>query len=262
MGIYNDTVTLDFDTDKFGADINLPSSMAFQLIAQKQMVQDWQIEDINNQKPKTFYYKNPVLESVESCNVQVQYIKNLIISKSYVNMNVVNIQYTAANTANSIASFIGHTNRLSGLSDSSQHNTSPDFNTALSVGKQVINIANITDDISDKTPILGNFTSLYIKNDIDTIYPTIVTSNITIQNSIADNVIYLTDDQIDVINGTLLDLKELLDTRREHDIKFYNDSCNVVSQYHRTRRHSQVDDFDKDILNLIATDELKSRLNL
>lgn len=261
MGIYNNKITLDFDTSRFGEDINLSTNMKFYLTAQKSMVKDWQLEDMNNDKEDSFYYQNPVLASIESCNTEINSIHSLCHINAFVNPNVMNILSNTATTSNSITKFIRHTNRLSGLSSTNSSNV-PTLNSALNIGKQVLVIANKSDDINDQTPILGNFTSLYVKDDITSTLPAIITANNTITNSIANGVIYLTDEQVNTITDNILILKNLIDERREHDVKFYNDSCNLVSQYHTTMKHSSVDDIDKNVLKLIATNELKSRLGI
>jgi hypothetical protein len=59
----------------------------------------------------------------------------------------------------------------------------PDLSSGLTIGRQILQIVNKSDGVQNNTPILGNFTSLYIANTISESANTIRNDYIVLANS-------------------------------------------------------------------------------
>jgi len=60
----------------------------------------------------------------------------------------------------------------------------PHYETATQTGKALISLIYQTDGISNNAPIMGNFTSLFVANDLIVIYNTMSTYANIVNNSV------------------------------------------------------------------------------
>jgi len=162
----------NFDSTKFGTGINLTDGQKLTLNYPSPLY-TWQAFDLSGSSVGN-YFQNPHTANLAIMTVLANSIMvyantaNANVSFSdTVSQNVANLLYESANTLyNEISNFYLHTNRISGVTESTNKLTTPDYSTAMSVGRQVLSITNQVDGIQNNAPILGNFTSLAIGQDI------------------------------------------------------------------------------------------------
>ena len=95
----------------------------------------------------------------------------------------------------------------------------------MSIGRQVLTITNQIDGIQNNSPLLGNFTSLAIGNDISNTI-TLLTSDLqTLNNSISlvsgNLVSNITSSSMNTIVADVQAAYTLLNGRRTSDVNFY-----------------------------------------
>ena len=167
MSVYN-RLGFNFDTAMFnGADTLTPGVLNF-LGNTSINLSQWQENDLANAQVNG-YYQNPHNDKLGALAVFVTGI-SLLSNTANCTFDDLDTANTMANTAvsaqSSLLNFTYHTNNLSGVTRSSNTAMYPDLNTAVSIGRQILNITNKTDAVQNNIPILGNFTSLYVANDI------------------------------------------------------------------------------------------------
>jgi hypothetical protein len=74
------------------------------------------------------------------------------------------VSNSAVITMSEIDKFFAHTDRLSGVKASGS--ADPDYEKAIRVGTNISQLVNAADGIDDFSPILGSFTSLFIRDDV------------------------------------------------------------------------------------------------
>lgn len=74
------------------------------------------------------------------------------------------VSNSAVVTMSEIDKFFAHTDRLSGVKASAS--ADPDYEKAIRVGTNISQLVNAADGIDDFSPILGSFTSLFIKDEV------------------------------------------------------------------------------------------------
>jgi hypothetical protein len=74
------------------------------------------------------------------------------------------VSNSAVVTISEIDKFFSHTDRISGVKSSTS--SDPDYERGIRVGTNIAQIVNAADGIDDFSPILGSFTSLFIKDDV------------------------------------------------------------------------------------------------
>ena len=173
--------------------------------------------------------------------------------------------------------FLAHTNRISGVTsitvsaDQGVANL-PHYDTAVQTGKAMVSLIYQTDGVSNNAPIMGNFTSLFVANDLTTIYNTMSTYATTINNSITisgsgsemDPFIRTSNLSYGVVNAiatTANSANSIFYERRIHDEQFYKNSIDILSDYKKVRgigNSGQAENYL--IQNYIGSNKLLSRL--
>jgi hypothetical protein len=253
----------NFDTTKYnGADV-LPANVQNYLANTSLNLSDWQTNDLANTTVGG-YYQNPhqsVLGTITiSLNSLLANCTNVTFTYASDRANV--LSSSISNTQNSIITFTSHTNNLSGLTLSSNSAVYPDLNTALAVGRQILNITNKTDSIQNNTPILGNFTSLYIGSDLNTYNNYLKNDVITLNSTISSNVSSISQNSINVIISHVQTLQTLLDTRYNSDISFYQNSLSISKDYQSVSQFSNLGSTQNSLISLIGTSKLKTNLGI
>ena len=261
MSVY-DRLGYNFDTTQFnGADVLTPGVL--NLLGNTSIgLSQWQINDIANNAVGG-YYQNPYNDDLGVLSVFLAGIKVYANTESYgyTNPDVANTMGIVAESAEaSLINFTNHTNNISGVTRTTNGTLYPDLNMALSIGRQMLNITNKSDAIQNNTPILGNFTSLYIANTLTYYTNTIVNDYITIQNSISGANSNLSSATMNTIIFDIESFQTLIDTRKNADISFYQNSYAVLNDYQTTSQFSNIGATQNSLITIIGTDKLKTDL--
>lgn len=266
MSIYS-RLGFNFNTSNFGGDDQLTTGAQNFLNNSNIRLNQWQIDDIANNSVNG-YYQNPyttqlnaltvVLDDfITSCNTE----STTFTEAADVANNVV-LYAAAAKT--SISSFISHTNNLSGVTTTSDASLYPDINAAFSVGRQVLTLTSKAEGVQNNTPILGNFTSLYIANDVTQVSTTVTNDYDiligTFYEQDGNNFTDISSSDLSLIAADIQSVSTLLDGRRSADVTFYQNSLAVVSDYQKISTFSHVGETQNSILKIVGTDKLKTDL--
>ena len=265
MGVFN-RLGYTFDSDKFGDGNSFTAGQA-QLLNSAPSIKAWQADDLIN-VAVTGYYQNP-----HSANLA---ILTTLVNGLSANSNTSSITFTNADwSANNlranantllteITSFTDHTNRISGVTQSSNVASLPDYQTAMTIGRQVLSITNQIDGVQNNTPLLGNFTSLAIGSDIaNTI--TILTSDLATLNAsitVANSTSTISSATMNTIVADVQAAYNLLNARRVGDTNFYLNSLYLVNDYNKINQFNVLGVNSKYLINTlnIGTDKLKNNL--
>lgn len=237
------------------------------------LLNDWQFKDMADSNVGG-YYQNPISANLFS----VWATCNSIISITDAAQTNANVILVAANTVAKInaPAFKRHTDRMSGVEPVDTTTTTlPHLDTALGIGKMVMYIVSQSDGVMNNAPLVGAFTSLQTNNDLVTYYSTIMSYPSTIQNSLVytsvtdpitgntSNTIScnLSPSQISTMTSQLSSIGSLMDTRRNGDVSFYNNSKAVVDDYNTVRQFSDMGQTQTSLIKSVGTPKLLSRLN-
>lgn len=235
-----------FDSTKFGDGINLTDGQKLTLNYPSPLY-TWQASDLAGSSVGN-YFKNP-------------HSANLTLMTTYTNQlltysNTIAVTYntapTEANTLNALAntllieitSFTDHTNRMSGVTESSNKLTTPDYQIAMSVGRQVLSITNQVDGVQNNAPILGNFTSLAIVSDVSNSVIQLVSSAATLNASLivvgGNTFSNISQASMNTIIANVQTAYNLLNSRRVGDTTFYTNSLALVQDYQTVSQFSNL----------------------
>lgn len=166
--------------------------------------------------------------------------------------------------------FMLHTDRISGVtSPNASTATLPHYNTAIGIGKVVMQITYQSDGVQNNAPMMGNFTSLLAKDTLNTDYqtisgyPALITSSVYSDGDLIP--LYttsLTPSQVTTITNNLQAINDLMYSRRTGDVKFYNNCQNIASDYNTLKQFSAPGMTESYLLqNFNGSPKLLSRLN-
>lgn len=267
MGSIYGRLGFNFDTTKFNGADTLSNGAKNYLSNTSIDLKQWQIDDIAN-TTATGYYQNPHTTVLSNLTTVLNKIvtdsntSSIIFEFAAPEANILNS--TATTTLTSISNFLAHTNRISGVVNTTDASLYPDLNSGLAIGRQILNITNKSDSVQNNTPIMGNFTSLYIGPDLDTIYININNDYSTLNTSIymvdGNNTSNITNSQMNVIISDVQYLQTLIDTRRTQDTTFYQNSLTVLDDYFTVLSFSNVGSTQNSLIQLIGTEKLKTSL--
>ena len=264
--IYN-RLGYNFDTTKFGDDVDLTPSANNFLNNSSINLSQWQVDDIAT-STATGYYQNPYTSVLNNITI--------VLTGMAANCNTSSITFNSAptqantlyssviNALTAVSDFTTHTNYISGIERSANTVLYPDLNTALSIGRQVLSLTNKADQTQNNVPVLGNFTSLYIRDDVDSRSNAIIIDSRTLGNSlyVEDGNTY-SNISVSSINTIITDvnsLQTLLATRRNGDINFYQNSLAIIRDYQTVLTFSSVGATQNSLLQIVGTTKLKTDL--
>ena len=169
------------------------------------LLTDWQKQDLANNVVGG-YLKNPVANVIGYIRDASNSISNLIKANPGTNTNIVtgstsqisdlfvSISTNTSNIgANTGGNFLAHTNRISGVINVAQSVAQtgngelgqlPHYDTALAIGQVVMYLVYQTDNIQNNAPIMGNFTSILIENELENYNANVQSFYAQINNSI------------------------------------------------------------------------------
>lgn len=284
----------DFDSNKFGEAANLSNATLRFLEENPVELTTWQsIEIANGNFIRTDYYKNPTINVTNdlwsNLNTFNQSINLIYDFDANANPNCVLIAPITNELANNqIYYFQRHTNNISGVSVSTPtFNEStgtnldyPDYDKATSLGQELLLVLNRTDDLANSIPLLGNFRSLFLVDDIGDISISIGSVIATVNNSIRVeeienpntdpgapetinvNLSNLTSGQIDTIFSYANTANNLIYKSRSDDWFFYRTSVQILDDYRKVERLTRIGNTQRYLIeNLIGTDEYNEKLS-
>lgn len=257
----------NFNTSNFHGDDQLTTGAQNYLKNSNIRLNQWQINDIATNSVNG-YYQNPYTSQLNALTIVLNnFIANCNTSVvTFTNApDVANSVVTYASAAiSSIGSFITHTNNLSGVTNSSNTAQYPDLNSGLAIGRQVLTLTAQADGVQNNTPVLGNFTSLYIANDVTQISTTVTNDYNILSASFyisgGNTATDISNTQLSLIASDIQSISTLLDGRRNADVSFYQNSLAVVSDYAKISTFSNVGATQNSILNIVGTNKLLTDL--
>jgi len=236
----------NFDSAKFGANNELTDGQKLTLNYPNPLY-TWQSSDLAGSSVGN-YFQNP-----HSANLTLMATyTNQLLTYSNTQSVTYNSAPTEANTlyalANNllieISSFTDHTNRISGVTESTNKLTIPDYQIAMSIGRQVLQICNQVDGVQNNAPILGNFTSLAVVQDVSNSVIQLASSAATLNASltIVDGNTYSSISQasMNTIIASAQTAFDLLNSRRVGDTTFYTNSIAVIQDYNTILQFSNL----------------------
>lgn len=261
---------LQFNFTPANSDILLLSTDAqAHLNSMPRFMKDWQITDIANSDIGD-YFKNPV------ANVHASLVANTTIIYTLANTDPANtwtqsnLAQDLANTANNflieLASFISHTNNVSGVNSvdagGDAVNDFPYYETASGVGRFLVYITHESDGVLNSSPIIGSMTSLLVNEELQGNSTVIANDLQTINASLSGGIYTLSGSAINTIISHIQTANNYIGTRKNHDITFYRNSRAVLSDYSAVNKFSNMGETNtKLVKEYVGTDKIVTRLN-
>lgn len=263
MGILYNSLQLNFDTSKFGDALDPMGDLKIRIDENYPLIQKWQYDAIaNNQTSSSLYFKNPVVNVVNSIISTVSSANTFLQTYGI----LANANVTIAGLVNTANSFLVHTQRVSGVS-TSPNTLQPDFFTAKGYGEIAFSLVSKFEGISNNSPILGSMTSLFIEGDLLTYSNKLSADVLELKNSIvAVGFPYtyqsnLSSIRITQILDTMNAANTLMYDRYTNDIQYFGRLLNLANNYDQMIKYSSFGDLDAHLIsNYIGTDKLKNNL--
>lgn len=266
-----DRLTSNFDSTKFGTDKNLSNRARNFLNTSPINIATWAKNDLaNGSINRTDYFQNPVLSIISSITSNINSIISVCVNDptNTFSLSVPETQ-NLANSSNTLISelleFSKHTNRISGASSPSANIGSegegilkPDFASCISVGSIILMLTANTDGVSDTTPILNNFTSLYIETELQANNSVIGTIK-TILTETDTNT--LTPVQLQDFRDKVNTTYNLIHSRRTSDENFFQTSQQIADDFQFLNSLQNTGSTERNLINSkIGTTRLKNNL--
>ena len=267
MGVFN-RLGYNFDSTKFGSGDAFTAGQAY-LLNSVSPLKAWQADDLIN-AAATGYFQNPhtanlvILTTLASAFLPLSNTAN--VTFTFASSSANSCYLAANNVLIEIPSFTDHTNRISGVSATTNGNLLPDYQIAMSVGRQVLSITNQIDGVQNNAPLLGNFTSLAIGSDIANTIILLTKDLATLNSSItlvgSSLVSSITSSSMNTIVSDVQSAYTLLNGRRTSDVNFYLNSLSLVNDYNKVSQFTRVGVNSNYLINTlnIGTDKLKTNL--
>lgn len=234
------------------------------------LLKDWQKTDLANYDVGG-YFQNPV--GTVAANIWA--ISNNIVSITGLSSSNASSIYGAAVGLQSAANnFFGHTNRMSGVEPINPDTALlPHYDSAIGIGKVVMYLVHQSDGISNNSPLIGSFTSLFTGDTLNSYYTNVQGYATTVSNSIHSSTdgsdppvtsysSSLNASQISTISTNLTSIATFMNNKRTADVNFYNNSQAVVADYNAVKGFNSMGQSQEDLLNNhIGTTKLLSRIN-
>jgi len=236
----------NFDSAKFGANNELTDGQKLTLNYPSPLY-TWQASDLSGSSVAN-YFQNPHSANL---TLMTSYTNQLL---TYSNTQTVtyNVAPIEANTLNALAnnllieisSFTDHTNRMSGVTESTNKLTIPDYQIAMSIGRQVLQICNQVDGVQNNAPILGNFTSLAVVQDVSNSVIQLSSSATTLNASLSivgsNTYSDISRASMNTIIASAQTAFNLLNSRRVGDTTFYTNSISLIQDYNTILQFSNL----------------------
>jgi len=273
--VYSRITINNFNTEKFGTTLSL-SEKANNFLNLAEPIPDWTKTELEaGALSKTDFYTNPVLTVSNQIKTKVQTIIGTCADPATdfpLAISETTDLVTECNQfVDEIDYFIEHTERISGRSDPAIGK--PDYVSCVGVGGIALSVVSRTDGVRDSSPILGNFTSLFISDDLQANSSSIGThSDMLIErvgaamSAATEAEPYAGSDvssaEINLIRGVISDANTLIYTRRTSDETHFESCTQLAKDYNFLVSISNAGSTQKNMINnLIGTDKLKNIVN-
>ena len=264
-----DRLTTTFDSSKFGDDINLSDRAKAFLNTSPIKISSWAASDLaNGAVTRSDYFQNPVASYVSSISSNLNSIITLCTTSpdtNYPSSNaaIKNLANSSNNLVTQLNLFLQHTNRISGVSesyfDSSTGVIKPNYQDCVGSGGMILTILGTTDNVRNSTPILNQFTSLYIEEEL-------AANNWSIgntKNSLQTVPSSLTTSQVNAMNVIINTANTLLYTRRTEDENYFYASQQILRDFQILNGLQNSGSTEKNLItNKIGTAKLKTSLGI
>jgi hypothetical protein len=271
MGSAFGRLGFNYDTDSFGDAQYLTPAAVKTLNASPITMPAWQITALENGIVNpTDYLKNPHTEICSSLSANTLAIKTITTTDPANTFPLIPdlekvqaITDAANNYIVELVAFKSHTDNISGIGPRYvSTETIPNYDMAVSIGQQLLRITNATDNVSNTTPMLGSFTSLFIGPELTANNTTIRNNLITMESLTAPNGnCYMSNTQAVSIAADINSAYNLVRTRRLHDWNFYSNSVQILNDYLFLDRFNNLGNTQLYLVNnLIGTETLVNNL--
>ena len=215
------------------------------------------------------YYKNPTLSVCTTLLANATSIytsANSDPANTFTQIGAGNAAMDLANTTllfiTEINAFKSHTDNISGLTIATSDSTTiPHYDSVITMGQQLLVLTNTTDNISNTTPMLGNFTSLFISGELANSNTTIYTDRLAMDAANVGGISSLTANQINTIITHVQTANTLIGVRRAHDWNFYAKSRQILDDYYFVKNFTSMGNTTTYLVNnLIGTDLIKTNI--
>ena len=282
MASIYERLNFSFDTGKFGDSINLSDSTKSYLKAAPVKLETWQKDDLaGGNIVRTDYFKNPMITVTARLSDNVNTMNQIVQTiDTFDNGSGTAMKANLTNLVIEIRNYLSHTSNISGVTESRANISEnsvvvthfPDYNKAVSAGEQILLLTSSTDGVANTVPLLGNFTSLFISDEITSNANNIINDLVTVRNSVrtevvggetptSANVSNLSATLITTITANVVAANTLLSTRRLHDWNFFRNSLNILEDYNKINQLGRVGNTQKYLINnFVGTDKYKNSL--
>ena len=275
-------LTYNFDDTKYGDAFYLTTETKNYLNTSPLEIKTWQKTDIaNGSIQNTNYFKNPVINVtntiISTVNTFNVVFANVVSFDSAPTLNLDFAYQTIATLELELAKYKTHTSNVAGVNDSTQTVTGdgasiidyPDYQKAVSLGQQLLQLVNVTDGVQNASPLLGSMTSLFIGDELASNL-TIITSDLQTLNATIRQVVVagpgdppsntfyysnITAANANTIMSHFATANTMLRVRREHDWDFYRNGVSIVNDYFKVDSLGRLGNTQNYLVNnLIGTD--------
>jgi len=275
--------------------IEFSSNVLAHMNAIPKLLDDWQFEDLANDDVNG-YFRNPVanvtsnfisvcgslvslLSAVPSTNTTAVQGSTGAITTLFTNINSLSANVAGFNGTE----FLEHTNRISGVTpiaaspSSSGRDTAllPHYDTAMATGQLMMYLTYQSEGVQNNSPIMNNFTSIVIEEDLNSLYSNISSYYTTISNSITvtgGGTDALTDPYVRTSNlssevvtdmyNNIQTIDNTLAEKRNNDEVYYTTSRQVSQDFNELRKFNNMGATANNLIqNYIGSDKLLTRLN-
>jgi hypothetical protein len=259
-GVY---ATLGYNfNDPNGDILTLSSDAQNHLNSMPAFITTWQAQAISNSGTSAInvssLFQNPLANTIQNIwNTANSFISNTTYYSNSSNL-LISTAHSLANAANS---FMFHTNRLSNLIPFDGTDTvNPYYQIALSYGKTALYITNQTDAITNTSPIMGSFTSLFIGPQLNSNSSIISSDYVMYQSAISGNTITLA--QYQQIENDLNTASILMSNSQSADVTYFTNLKNMVNNYNTLKQFNNMGETQSYLINnFIGTPSLVSKIN-
>ena len=175
--------------------------------------------------------------------------------------NVKNLANSSNNLLSQLSLFLDHTNRISGVSeeifDTNNGALKPNYQSCIGTGGILLTITANTDNVRTAAPILNNFTSLYISNELSA-----NSWNIgNCKNSLQTIPSSLTSSEVESMNVIINTANSLIYQRRTSDENYFYGSEQIIRDYQFLNSLQNAGSTEKKLIkSKIGTTKLKNSI--
>lgn len=262
-----DRLTSTFDSSKFGDDINLSTKAQDFLNTSPIKVSAWAANDLSNGAvTRSDYFQNPVSSVITSITSNVNSIIALCTNDPANNYpsstsTVKNLANSSNNLITQLNLFLGHTNRISGVSeqtvDTETNTLKPEYQSCIGVGGMLLTLTATTDNVRTAEPMLKFFTSLYIEDELTANSWSIGNSKVSLQTVPSA----LTSSQVETFNVIINTANTLIYQRRVEDENYFYDSQQILEDFQFLNSLENSGSTERNLINSkIGTTKLKNSI--